>query len=56
MEISWHCQLAQVYVPIFYGAMNKIIDLHRDLHANDFAPCEESTFGTRTPLFAFHFG
>ena len=35
--------------------MNEILDLQRDLHANNLALCEEHTFGTRTLLFAFHF-
>ena len=33
--------------------MSEIVDLQRDLHANDFALCEEYTFGTRTLLIAF---
>ena len=33
-------------------SINEIVDLQRDLHANDFALCEEDTFGTRTLLFA----
>ena len=33
-------------------ARNAIHDLQRDLHANDFALCEENAVGTRTLLFA----
>ena len=33
--------------------MNEIIYLQRDLHANDFALCEEYTCGIRTLSFAF---
>ena len=36
-------------------AMNEILDLQRDLHANDFSLCEEYAFGTRTFLFSFPF-
>ena len=49
LECSW------LYVPNYYDAMNEILDLQRDLHANDFALCEEYIFGTRTLLCAFPF-
>ena len=45
----------RVCVPNRNDAMNEILDLQRDLHANDFALCEGYTFGTRTLLFAFPF-
>ena len=35
--------------------MNEILDLRHDLHAKDFALCEEYTFGIRTRVFAFPF-
>ena len=42
-------------VPSYNDAMNKILDLQRDLHASDVARCEELTFGIRTLPFAFLF-
>ena len=42
-------------VPNCFDATNEILDLQRDLHANDFALCEAYTFGIRTFLFAFLF-
>ena len=35
--------------------MNEIIDLHRNIHANDFVLCEEYTIWIRTLLIAFLF-
>ena len=35
--------------------MSEILDLQRDLHANDFAFCEQYTFGIRTLLLPFLF-
>ena len=42
-------------VPNYFDATNEILELQRDLHANDFAHCEAYTFGIRTFLFAFLF-
>ena len=53
MEYSWLHQSTQMCVPKYHDAMNVVLDLQRDLHANDFALCEEYTFGIRTFLLAF---
>ena len=48
---DWH---KSVY-PNENDAMNEVLDLQRDLHAKDFALCEEYTFRNRTLFFAFLF-
>ena len=53
LDLSWLCKLAKEYVPNHNDAVNDILDLQRDLHANNPAPCEEYTFEIRTLLFAF---
>ena len=51
MELSWLCCAAEECVPIFTDATNGILSLQRDLHAIDFALCEDYTFGIRTLSF-----
>ena len=41
-----------MWAPNHFDSMNEIFDLQRDLHANDFAPCEAYPLGVRTFLFA----
>ena len=51
MEFSWLYLSALVYVPYYGDAMNEILDLQRELHAHDFALCEEE--GTPGVLVIF---
>ena len=45
VEFSWLLLIGtSVCVPNCHDAMNEILDLQRDLHAIDFAVCEEQTF------------
>ena len=47
--------MAQEYVPNCNNVMNDILDLYRDLHADNFALCEEYTPGIQTLSFALSF-
>ena len=47
LELYWHKNMYNLKC-----CNDEILDLQRDLHANNFAPCEECTFGTPTLLFA----
>ena len=55
MEFSRIYISAQACVPNFHDVIKEMLDLQRDLHANDFALCEEYAFGTRTLLLDFSF-
>ena len=55
LEFTWLCQGAQEYVPNHNDAMREILDLQRDLQANNFVRYEEYNFGIRTLLFSFPF-
>ena len=45
----------RVCVPNYNDAMDEILVVQRDLHANDFARGNKYTFGIRTLLFVFSF-